>query len=71
MYLQQILAIAPSIFHSGKRSLSKGGKTKSSGPSYNFGNIMPGIKGILNNTMALIIIVLIIIITYNLYNRHI
>jgi hypothetical protein len=57
---------APSIFHSGKRSLSKGGTRKSVGNNINFGDIMPGLRGILSNTIALIIIVLILssLITY-------
>jgi hypothetical protein len=53
--------LTPSIFSSGKRgSLSKGGKTKSPRPSYNFDNIMPQIKAILSNTLALIVIVLLL-----------
>ncbi len=53
--------LTPSIFSSGKRgSLSKGGKSKSSGPSYNFGDVMPEIKTILSNTLALIVIVLLL-----------
>lgn len=53
--------LTPSIFSSGKRgSLSKGGKTKTPRISYNFGNIMPGIKAILSNTLALIVIVLLL-----------
>ncbi len=51
--------IVPSIFHSGKRSLSKG-KSKSSGPSFNTGDILPDLKGIFKNTIALIIIVLLL-----------
>ena len=53
--------LSPSMFSSGKRgSLSKGGKTKTPRPSYNFGSIIPEIKGILSNTLALIIIVLLL-----------
>ena len=53
--------LTPSIFSSGKRgNLSKGGKTKATRPSYNFGNIMPEIKAILSNTLALIVIVLLL-----------
>ena len=59
----------PSIFHAGKRSLSKGGKRKVLETNLNLGNFISGIKGLLSNTIALIIIVLSIIFTYNLYNR--
>ena len=53
--------LTPSIFSSGKRgNLSKGGKTKTTRPSYNFDNIMPEIKAILSNTIALIVIVLLL-----------
>jgi hypothetical protein len=53
--------LTPSIFSSGKRgNLSKGGKTKASRPSYDFSNIIPGIKAILSNTLALIVIVLLL-----------
>jgi hypothetical protein len=53
--------LSPSIFSSGRRgNLSKGGKTKTSRPNYNLGNIMPEIKAILSNTLALIVIVLLL-----------
>lgn len=65
--------IVPSIFHSGKRSLSKG-KTKSSRPSFNTGDILPDLKGIFKNTIALIIIVLLLssFITFiiGLFNKN-
>lgn len=56
----------PSIFHDRKRSLSKGGKRKSIGKNLNLGNIIPGFNSILSNTVALIIIVLLLssLITY-------
>jgi hypothetical protein len=66
--------IVPSIFHSGKRSLSKGGKTKSSGPSINYGDLLPELKGIFKNTIALIVIVLLLssLITYiiGIFNKN-
>ena len=66
--------IVPSIFHSGKRSLSKGGKIKSSGPSINFSDLLPELKGIFRNTIALIIIVLLLssLITYiiGIFNKN-
>ena len=66
--------IVHSIFHSGKRSLSKGGKTKSSGPSINFSDLFPELKGIFRNTIALIIIVLLLssLITYiiGIFNKN-
>ena len=53
--------LSPSIFSSGKRgNLSKGGKTRAPTPSYDFSNIIPGIKAILTNTLALIVIVLLL-----------
>jgi hypothetical protein len=53
--------LTPSIFSSARRgNLSKGGKTKIIRPGYNFGNIMPEIKAILSNTLALIVIVLLL-----------
>jgi hypothetical protein len=66
---------SPSIFSGGKRSLSKSGKKRTNvGPSVNFGDIMPGLKGILSNTIALIIIVLLLssLITYiiGLFNKN-
>lgn len=65
---------APSIFSGGKRSLSKGNKNTNHGPNVNLGDIMPGLKGILNNTIALIIIVLLVssLITYiiGLFNKN-
>ena len=65
----------PSIFSGGKRSLSKSGKKRTNvGPSVNFGDIMPGLRGILSNTIALIIIVLLLssLITYiiGLFNKN-
>jgi hypothetical protein len=50
----------PSIFHKGKRSLSPGGRKTSIGDSFDFGGVLPGIKAILSNTIALIIIVLLL-----------
>jgi hypothetical protein len=65
---------APSIFHAGKRSLFKGSKGKSVGNNLNLGRFMPGFKGILTNTIALIIIVLLLssLITYliGLFNKN-
>ncbi len=65
---------APSIFSGGKRSLSKGKKSTNHGPNVNLGDIMPGLRGILNNTIALIIIVLLLssLITYiiGLFNKN-
>ena len=56
----------PSIFQAGKRSLTKGGKRKSVETNLNLGNLISGIKGLLSNTIALIIIVLLLssLITY-------
>ena len=66
---------SPSIFSGGKRSLSKSGKKRTNvGPNVNFGDIMPGLKGILTNTIALIVIVLLLssLITYiiGLFNKN-
>ena len=53
--------LTPSFFSSGRRgNLSKSGKSKTPKPSYNFGNIMPEIKAVLSNTLALIVIVLLL-----------
>jgi len=66
--------IKASIFSGGKRSLSKGKKSTTHGPNVNLGDIMPGLRGILNNTIALIIIVLLLssLITYiiGLFNKN-
>ncbi len=66
---------APSIFSAGKRSLSKGGNKRTNvGPNLNLGDIMLGLRGILSNTIALIIIVLLLssVITYiiGLFNKN-
>jgi hypothetical protein len=65
---------APSIFHAGNRSLFKGSKSKSIGNNLNIGSFMPGLKGLLKNTIALIIIVLLLssLITYiiGLFNKN-
>ena len=42
--LQQKSDKGPSIFQAGKRSLSKGGKGKSSGMNLKHGDVMPGLK---------------------------
>jgi hypothetical protein len=57
---------APSFISKGKRSLSKSGKSKIGRPNLNLGDYVPELKGILNNTIALIIIVLLLssLITY-------
>jgi Restriction endonuclease len=64
----------PSIFQAGKRSLSKSGKSKSVGTNLNLGNFIPGLKGIMSNTIALIIIVLLLssLITYiiGIFNKN-
>jgi len=69
--------LTPSIFGSGKRgNLSKGGKIKTPKPSYDFSSIIPGIKAILTNTLALIVIVLLLstvvsdIIAYSIRILH-
>ncbi len=64
-----------SIFSGGKRSLSKSGKKRSDlGPKVSFGEIIPGLKSIINNTIALVIIVLLLssLITYilGLFNKN-
>ena len=65
---------APSIFNASKRSLFKGSKGKSVGTNLNLGKFIPGFKGLLSNTIALIIIVLLLssLITYiiGLFNKN-
>ena len=69
----QGLIWAPSILTKGKKSLSKSSKKKNIGKSVNMGDYIPDIKGIMNNTLALIIIVLLVssFITYiiSLFNK--
>jgi hypothetical protein len=56
----------PAFFSGGKKSLSKGKSRTSMTPSMNFDGLKPGIKAILHNTIALIIIVLLLssLVTY-------
>jgi hypothetical protein len=56
----------PTFFSGGKKSLSKGKSRKNITPSMNFDRLIPSIKAILHNTIALIIIVLLLssLVTY-------
>jgi hypothetical protein len=62
------------FFSSGKKSLSRGKGKKNMTPSVNFDGVVPGLKAILHNTIALIIIVLLLssLITYliGLFNKN-
>lgn len=63
----------PKFFSSGKKSLSKV-RTKNSGPSMDFSGVIPSLKAILHNTIALIVIVLLLssLITYviGIFNKN-
>jgi len=54
------------LFSSGNKSLSKGKTKQNISPNINFSGVVPGMKAILHNTIALIIIVLLLssLITY-------
>ncbi len=64
----------PTFFSSGKKSLSKVRSKRNMGPSMNFSGVIPSLKAILRNTIALIIIVLLLssLITYviGIFNKN-
>jgi hypothetical protein len=65
---------SPTFLSGGKKSLSKVRGRKNISPSFDFKNLTPGIKALLKNTIALIIIVLLLssFITYiiGIFNKN-
>lgn len=72
-YIPTATSKSPSIFSGGKRSLTKGGR-RNVGSNLNLGALLPGFRDLLRNTIALIIIVLLLssLITYiiGLFNKN-
>lgn len=73
-YVPTTTSRGPAIFSGGKRSLTKGGARRNIGSNLNLSGILPGFKDLLSNTIALIIIVLLLssLITYiiGLFNKN-
>ena len=66
--------MTPKFFSSGKKSLSKARTKKNAGPNIDFSGVIPSLKAILHNTIALIVIVLLLssLITYliGIFNKN-